>query len=328
MQNGRRRPLAAGWLAGGGARLARRLGVSPYYLSRQFRVHAGLKLNAYLRLVRVYAARYLLDHTDMKVEAVAAAVGFHDASHMSDAFHEVTGLDSTTDIIEHREGGNNTTPLKLAGQTKHANIVLRWGMTIDNQLFEWHKSIVDGNVDRRNGSVVLLDRRGTEVARWNFVRAWPTKYTAPSLSAEASDVAIESVDAPLTLTDAGSRDRDYNAEFTVVGVRQPLAVYNVPLDRVENAAADVTIVSTVEYANTGTTHSDGRRVAYTPATRACVIAGVGGDLSAWFSRANLHVSGVQGKIDVRNEAGDTVIDAQTLPPMPHHVAEAAVTRVS
>jgi phage tail-like protein len=110
------------------------------------------------------------------------------------AFHEVTGLDSTTDIIEHREGGNNTTPLKLAGQTKHANIVLRWGMTIDNQLFEWHKSIVDGNVDRRNGSVVLLDRRGTEVARWNFVRAWPTKYTAPSLSAEASDVAIESVE--------------------------------------------------------------------------------------------------------------------------------------
>lgn len=134
-----------------------------------------------------------------------------------------------------------------------------------------------------------------------------------------SGLAIENVDAPLTLTDAGSRDRDYNAEFSVVGVKQPLAVFNVPLDRIENAAGDVTIVATVEYANTGTTHSDGKRVAYTPAPRGCVIAGVGGDLSAWFSRSNLHVSGVQGKIDVRNEAGDTVIDAQTLPPMPHRV---------
>lgn len=110
------------------------------------------------------------------------------------AFHEVSGLDSTIDVIEHREGGANTTPYKLAGQTKHSNIVLRWGMTLDLEFYSWHKSVVDGTIDRRNGSILLLDRRGTEVARWNFVRAWPAKYTAPSLSAEASDVAVESVE--------------------------------------------------------------------------------------------------------------------------------------
>ncbi|MET0716469.1 MAG: phage tail protein [Mycetocola sp.] len=110
------------------------------------------------------------------------------------AFHEVSGLDSTIDVVEHREGGSNTTPHKIAGQTKHANIVLRWGMTIDDQLYQWHKTVVDGTLERRNGSVILLDRRGSEVARWNFVRAWPSKYTGPTLSAEASDVAIESVE--------------------------------------------------------------------------------------------------------------------------------------
>lgn len=110
------------------------------------------------------------------------------------AFHEVSGLDSTIDVIEHREGGSNTSPHKLAGQTKHANIVLRWGMTADDELWLWHKTVVDGTIDRRNGSVVLLDRKGTEVSRWNFVRAWPSKYTVPSLSAEAADVAIESVE--------------------------------------------------------------------------------------------------------------------------------------
>jgi phage tail-like protein len=109
------------------------------------------------------------------------------------AFQEVSGLDSTIDVIEHREGGA-TTPRKLAGQTKHANIVLKWGMTIDNQLYDWHREVVNGTIQRRNGSVVLLDRRGLEVARWNFLHAWPSKYTAPSLNAEASDVAIESIE--------------------------------------------------------------------------------------------------------------------------------------
>lgn len=110
------------------------------------------------------------------------------------AFQEVGGLDSTVDVIEHREGGWNTTPRKFAGQTKHANITLKWGMTVDNQLYAWHRTVVDGTVERRNGSVVLLDRRGQEVARWNFVRAWPTKYTGPSLNAEASDIAIETLE--------------------------------------------------------------------------------------------------------------------------------------
>jgi hypothetical protein len=132
-------------------------------------------------------------------------------------------------------------------------------------------------------------------------------------------LAVEGVDAELTVTDAGSHDRDYDAEFSLVDIVGPLSVFNVPLDRIENAAGDVTIESTVEYANTGTTHADGRRVAYTPPPRSCTISGVRGDLTAWFSRVNLHVSGVTGRIDVRNETGDTVIDGGDLTAAPHRV---------
>lgn len=110
------------------------------------------------------------------------------------AFQEVGGLESTVDVIEHREGGWNTTTRKFAGQTKHANITLKWGMTVDTELYAWHRTVVEGTVERRNGSVVLLDRRGQEVARWDFVRAWPTKYTGPGLNAEASDIAIETLE--------------------------------------------------------------------------------------------------------------------------------------
>jgi phage tail-like protein len=110
------------------------------------------------------------------------------------AFHEVSGFDSTIDIIEHREGGDNTTPRKLPGMTKHSNIVLKWGVTSDAQLWKWHEDVVNGTISRKNGSIVLLDRAGKEQVRWNFFRAWPSKWTGPSLTAEGNDVAIETLE--------------------------------------------------------------------------------------------------------------------------------------
>ena len=110
------------------------------------------------------------------------------------AFHDVTGFDSTIDVIEHREGGENTTTRKLPGMTKYSNIVLKWGITDDLQLYDWHRDAVQGTVQRRNGSIVGLDRRGNEVVRWNFFNAWPSKYDAPDFNAEGNDIAIETME--------------------------------------------------------------------------------------------------------------------------------------
>jgi phage tail-like protein len=110
------------------------------------------------------------------------------------AFHDVTGFDSTTDVIEHREGGENTTLRKLPGMTKHSNIVLKWGLTDDIELYNWHRNVVNGKIDRRNGSIVLLDRQGQEKVRWNFENAWPSKWDGPDFNAEGNDVAIETLE--------------------------------------------------------------------------------------------------------------------------------------
>jgi phage tail-like protein len=109
------------------------------------------------------------------------------------AFHECSGFDSTIDIIEHREGGENTTVRKLPGKTKYSDIQLKWGMTDDTDLYDWHRDVIRGNIERKNGSIVVLDRKGEEVARWNFVRAWPTKWDGPDLNAEGNDIAIETL---------------------------------------------------------------------------------------------------------------------------------------
>jgi phage tail-like protein len=107
------------------------------------------------------------------------------------AFQQVSGFDSTIDIVEHREGGENTTVRKLPAMTRYSNLQLRWGITEDLELYDWHRKAVRGELERRNGSIVLLDRRGEEIARWNFVRAWPSKYDGPDLNAETSDIGIE-----------------------------------------------------------------------------------------------------------------------------------------
>lgn len=113
------------------------------------------------------------------------------------AFHEASGLDSSIDVIEHREGGLKPGPvLKFPGQVKFSNIMLKWGMTDDAELYDWHRQWADGDAGapRKNGSIVLLDRQGTEKARWNFFNAWPCKWTGPSLNAESADIAIESLE--------------------------------------------------------------------------------------------------------------------------------------
>jgi len=110
------------------------------------------------------------------------------------AFQEAGGFESTVDVIEHREGGQNTTTFKVPGLNKYGNISLKWGMTDDKSLDDWHQQVVDGDIVRKNGSIVLLNRKGEEVARWDFQRAWPTKYTLPSFSAEGNDIAIQSLE--------------------------------------------------------------------------------------------------------------------------------------
>lgn len=109
------------------------------------------------------------------------------------AFSECCGLSSETEVISYREGGDLRIR-RLPGLTKYANLVLKHGITLDRSLWDWRRTVIDGAVQRRNGSVILLDATRKEVARWNFVDAWPAKWAGPDLNAESSNVAIETLE--------------------------------------------------------------------------------------------------------------------------------------
>ncbi len=109
-------------------------------------------------------------------------------------FRECSGLDSSQDPVEYREGNETLTVRKLPGLVKYANITLKWGITDDAQLWDWRTKAVEGKIERKNISIVLLDDTSEEQVRWNLREAWPTKWTGPDFNATGTDVAIESLE--------------------------------------------------------------------------------------------------------------------------------------
>jgi phage tail-like protein len=101
--------------------------------------------------------------------------------------------DSTTEVIEYREGDESPSPRKLSGLTKYANIILKWGITDSMELYNWRQQIIHDGAGgaRRNMSIILMDEAGNDKARWDVVRAWPCRYDPPNFNAKGDEVAIE-----------------------------------------------------------------------------------------------------------------------------------------
>ncbi|MDD4767589.1 MAG: phage tail protein [Desulfotomaculaceae bacterium] len=109
-------------------------------------------------------------------------------------FSEVSGFDNTVDVIDYREGTDPTHVRKLSGLTKYGNITLKWGVTDSMEIYNWHKAVVDGNVQRKNISIIAVDEAGGDQARWEIVNAWPTKYDPPDFNAKGNEVGIETLE--------------------------------------------------------------------------------------------------------------------------------------
>jgi len=108
-------------------------------------------------------------------------------------FAECSGLEININVIVHREGGNTQT-LRIPGAVDHAPVTLQYGLTKSTDLWNWVQKLVQGEVDRRNVSIVMLETDGvTEAFRWNLINAWPCGWRAPALNARGRELAIETL---------------------------------------------------------------------------------------------------------------------------------------
>ena len=71
--------------------IARRLDVTPEYLSGQFHKATGETFSSYMRNYRIQKAKELLLGTQMKLYEIAEAVGYSDGKYFSKVFRECTG---------------------------------------------------------------------------------------------------------------------------------------------------------------------------------------------------------------------------------------------
>jgi phage tail-like protein len=113
------------------------------------------------------------------------------------AFKEASGVDSETEIVEYKETTKDGKMIirKLPGAMKWADITLKKKIDQKKDLWDWRKEVEQGDIDsaRRNGSIVLYDSTSKEVARWNFMNGWPSKWKGADLNAGENAVAVEEI---------------------------------------------------------------------------------------------------------------------------------------
>jgi phage tail-like protein len=106
---------------------------------------------------------------------------------------ECTGLGSSVEVIPYC---SNTDPTvrKLPGRANYSEIRITWSVNREaRHLYNWYRKSLDGNPERRNASIVLVDKSGNELVRWNLTGVWPCAYEGPYLSVMGTDLAYESL---------------------------------------------------------------------------------------------------------------------------------------
>jgi phage tail-like protein len=115
---------------------------------------------------------------------------------------KVSGLKRTTEVVEHREGGDPSTSRKSPGRVKFEAITLERGVTHDQEFEQWANKVwnfgsglgaeVSLKNFRKDLIVELYNEAGQLVIAYKVFRAWVSEYQAlPDLDANANAVAIQ-----------------------------------------------------------------------------------------------------------------------------------------
>ncbi len=117
---------------------------------------------------------------------------------------KVSGLKRTTEVVEHREGGDPSTGRKSPGRTKFEAITLERGVTHDVDFEQWANKVwnfgaglgseVSLSDYRKDVTIEVYNEAGQLALAYNVFRCWVSEYQAlPDLDANANAVAIQHI---------------------------------------------------------------------------------------------------------------------------------------
>jgi phage tail-like protein len=117
---------------------------------------------------------------------------------------KVSALKRSTEVVEHREGGDPSTSRKSPGRNKFEAITLERGVTHDTEFEKWANKVwnygsglgaeVSLKDFRKDVIIDMYNEAGQLVLAYKVYRCWVSDYQAlPDLDANANAVAIQSI---------------------------------------------------------------------------------------------------------------------------------------
>jgi phage tail-like protein len=117
---------------------------------------------------------------------------------------KVSALKRSTELVEHREGGNPSTSNKSPGRTKYDAVTLERGVTHDTEFEKWANKVWNFGSGpgsetslsdfRKDITIDVYNEAGQKVLAYNVFRCWVSEYQAlPDLDANANAVAIQTI---------------------------------------------------------------------------------------------------------------------------------------
>lgn len=115
-----------------------------------------------------------------------------------------SALKRSTEVIEHREGGDPSTSRKSPGRTKYEAITLERGVTHDLEFERWTNKLWNYGAGlgaevslrdfRKDLIIEVYNEAGQLVLAYKVYRCWPSECQAfPDLDANANAVAIQTL---------------------------------------------------------------------------------------------------------------------------------------
>jgi len=128
---------------------------------------------------------------------VAFKFGLEIEGKLSGYFTQVGGIGSETEVIQQKvvsETGE-TIIQQIPGRLSWTPVTLKRGVTSSMDIWEWRQAVVEGKIEdaRTNCSIVAYSQDNTEIARWNFENAWPSKVVGPEMDSGSTNYMIEDV---------------------------------------------------------------------------------------------------------------------------------------
>jgi hypothetical protein len=121
---------------------------------------------------------------------------------------------------------------------------------------------------------------------------------------------VQSLELESSLVIRGEGSRDYSGQFRIVGLAGSVTAQDIPIEVLEHVLGDVSIRLTAYGEDSGTRYESDMRTLYTVPPGKYVYKNIVGNVRARFCRADLHLEGIAGAIDVDNEFGDTLLVAR------------------